>query len=350
MGGFFIGGGRKDQIQFAGSYMSKYRFKKFRKYNLFLKDFHALGKFAPAGYLATGLALERAEKSFHQGRIPIAGAAVLLNQNNKLAVVTVGNNGRIPVTATKKGYPTDHGETAAIRAIKNVDQIPWDRVVFATTLSPCIMCSRTLEYLFNLGLRRIAVAEAKSFAGTLPRLKKMGFKVVGLTNKFGVNMMRTFATKYPWDWAADIGEIPADPIFSKKIPFLVRELKRLLRQVISIIPKGNKQFPLAAAVIDKHKNIQSLVFDQREKSGHNPTLSAPMLAMGKAGAAVNLRNTVLVVATNKVNTQKISLEEFGHSSLGACELFRPAYLVTNVGLDKSLANSLKQAQVNTINI
>ena len=107
-----------------------------------LADLAALGDYAEAGLRAVQLALAQAEESGLSGRIPIAGAAVLRAVDGSLHTVTVGCNGRIPADGGA-GYPTDHGETGALRHIHDVEAVDWSRVVFATTLSPCIMCTRS---------------------------------------------------------------------------------------------------------------------------------------------------------------------------------------------------------------
>merc|ERR1712232_1186192 len=119
-----------------------------------LSDFQSLGIYAEAGLKATTLALEQAARSGAAGRIPIAGAAVQREADGALTVVAVGCNGRIPA-AEGIGYPTDHGETCAMRLIDNFTSWDWSRIVFATSLSPCIMCTRTLLHMNKLGLTRL---------------------------------------------------------------------------------------------------------------------------------------------------------------------------------------------------
>ena len=65
-------------------------------FDLKLSDFEPLGDFAPAGFESTRLALERAQRSSRQNRVPIAGAAVYMAPDETLETVAVGNNGRIP--------------------------------------------------------------------------------------------------------------------------------------------------------------------------------------------------------------------------------------------------------------
>jgi cytosine deaminase len=309
---------------------------------LSLSDFHALGDFAPAGLRATELALERAERSASQGRVPIAGAAVAMAEDGTLHIVTVGNNGRIPAPDDPgPGYPTDHGETAAIRAVADVRAVDWRRVVFTTTLSPCIMCTRTLIHLYHLGLTRFVVAESKSFTGHQEMLAALpGAVVVELTNPGAVSMMGRFARTWPWDWSADIGEIPpADLDWVSRLASDRESQARLLHEVASTAGAG-----APAGVVDRTGAIVARSSDQRHQHGNNPTMSAPMIAMGLAGSAVNLRGCVLVLAGGKAN-QNLTVEAFGDSSLGACELFRPAGLSTDQAVDPALSAALGRAGV-----
>ena len=120
----------------------------------------------------------------------------------------MGCNNRIPEKykygSPGIGYPTDHGETSALRTIQaNFNSLDWSNAVFATTLSPCVMCTRSLIHLHSLGLRRLVIAEAKTFQGPSNELLRNlpGMTVVELTNADGIAMMQDFARTYPWDWA-----------------------------------------------------------------------------------------------------------------------------------------------------
>ena len=311
-------------------------------------DFQSLGEYAEAGLVATGLALDRAEQSLTLGRIPIAGAAVARQNNGELKVVAVGNNGRIPRESDTDGYPTDHGETAAIRGIGDIAGIDWTHVVFATTLSPCIMCNRTLQYLQTLGLNKLtcATGQAKGFAGTIKQFEAMGFRVVSLNVQKGLDLMQAFAKKYPWDWAADIGEIPpARQVELQSMAANQARLKHLMEQVLASVDS----YHLAALVVDHRGQVISQAADERDRVHGNPVFSSIMLAMGRAGSAVNLRDCLILVG-GKRESGEISLEEFGHASLGACELFRPAWVVSNLPLSQEIAGPLNAASVKVGNL
>lgn len=310
-------------------------------------EFERLGEFAEAGLRATRLALERAARSFAQGRIPIAAAAVHTGRGGRLTPVTVGCNGRIPAPGAEgPGYPTDHGETAAIRRIGDVAAWDWGRIVFATTLSPCIMCNRALGYLSTLGLDKIVIAEAESYAGTKDRLARLpGMTLVELASPEAVRMMGAFANARPRDWAADIGEIP--PAEAESARRAAEDAEVRGRWLAALADRLATDHATAAAVLAPSGEILSSAGDRRAVCGGNPCLSAPMLAMGQAGSAVNLRECALLFASGR-SRRPIGLGEFGHASLGACELFRPAALRADAPLAEELVERLDAAGVRVI--
>lgn len=232
-----------------------------------------------------------------------------------------GHNGRIPpLSGQSFGYPTDHGETAAIREIVNVSTVEWGRVVFATTLSPCIMCGSALKWLWKLGLRRIVVAESSSFAGTASMLEQLdGMVVVRLSHLRAQSMMKTFSLRHPWDWAADIGEIPPGDLSLSQSLETASALEQFSAKICNELnQKGHK-----AAVVSV-QGIVASAKDERVQSAGNETRSAVMIAIGSAGSHTNLRECVLFF---KASGDNLSLEEFGPVSIGACKLFRPAKVV-----------------------
>ena len=249
-----------------------------------------------------------------------------------------GNNGRIPpLEPVQSGYPTDHGETAAIREIEDVSKVDWSQVVFATTLSPCIMCGSALTWLWKLGLRRVVVAESSSFSGTATMLKKLdGMTVICLSNLQAQGMMKTFSLRYPWDWAADIGEIPPQDLgFSQSL-----EAKDALERFATKMAKEMKPGHQAAVV--SAESIAASAEDERPRSGGNETRSAVMIAMGSAGSSINLRECVIFFQTS---SPILSLEEFGPVSVGACKLFRPAKVVVTADPAAELKSSLEDAGI-----
>ena len=295
-----------------------------------LADFAALGDFAPAGLQATRLALKTAAVSAAAGRIPIAGAAVFMAEDGTLTTITTGCNGRIPAD-DGPGYPTDHGETAAVRHIDDVSAWDWKRAVFATTLSPCVMCTRTLMHLHSLGLSRITIAESQSFPGRKDLLRPLpGMVMVELESPSAVAMMQHFARRHPWDWAADIGEIP---------PASVPDITDPAALFTTLKQRGHQ-----AGVFSADGRCIASAADERRSKGGNPVYSAPMLAMGRAGSAINLREHVLVVCS----TGPLDLAGFGFASLGACELFRPAVLLCNHVVESTLQITLIDAGIRVL--
>merc|ERR1712228_1110437 len=142
-------------------------------------------------------------RSSDEGRVPISGAVVTALTDGRLKVQTRINgtrgyhNCRIPgprhspspdfqpdfdpnlyqgedaeLQGVNIGYPTDHGETGTIRQIDLFGEVDWSRSVFATSLSPCVMCTRMFEGLYQYhGLRNLVVLnDSKSFVSQVPRL------------------------------------------------------------------------------------------------------------------------------------------------------------------------------------
>ena len=294
-----------------------------------LSDFDALGPHAAAGLRAARLALACAAESGAAGRIPIAGAAVCTRPDGSLETITVGCNGRIPADGGP-GYPTDHGETAAIRHVH--DPVDWAHAVFATTLSPCVMCTRTLIHLHGLGLRRLVICESQSFPGRKDLLRPLeGMVLVELTSPDAVTLMERFARRHPWDWAADIGAIP--PRAEVEPPDGTEALHALR--------SAGRQ----AAVVGPDGEVHAAAVDLRAAHGGNPVYAAGMLAMGRAGSAVNLRECTLAVAPPG---PVLDTDALGLSALGACELFRPARLVTDRPVEAGLRATLEAAGVEVV--
>lgn len=323
-------------------------------FGLRLSDFSAFGAFAAAGLEATTAALTRVERSYHQARVPIAGAAVHMDENGALTVLAVGNNGRIPPPPGEcadpdphcKGYPTDHGETGTIRQIEGVGSVDWSRVVFTTSLNPCIMCNRTLTHLWTLGLNKIVVADVSTYEGTADMLKKLpGMILVELNNAVDAGWMTTFARTYPWDWNADIGQIPpANLSLVEELPENTALQEKLLSEVAAAA-LGKASF--AAGVVTPDQKLVSTSPDDRAAHDDNPTFSAPMIAMGRAGSSVNLHECAVVFVARDPKVP-LDIPGFGHSSRGACELFRPGTLLTNVALADDLRAAMKAAGVPVI--
>lgn len=309
-----------------------------------MQSMEPLGRFADAGQLALETALDFASRSLTHRRIPIAGCAVHLDDRGHTTVIGTGVNGRIPEPGSgADGYPTDHGETAAIRNLRDIGRYDWHNVVFATTLSPCAMCARSLMALHRFGLRRIVVAESDSFPGRKDLLETLPeIVMIELTSDRAKQMMADFSTSYPWDWAADIGEIPARSQLMFDQSRLESVCERLSR---SASEKGIDH----AAVMNAQGDVLSEAKDLRETTGGNPTYSGVIQAVGRAGSSINLRECA-VVHISADPGKAIGIEKFGDASLGACEVFRPGTLVTNATVESSLLQLLEEAGVANVTI
>merc|ERR1712216_368590 len=112
---------------------------------------------------------------------------------------------------------------------------------------------------------------------------------VELSNSKATCMMQDFARRYPWDWAADIGEVPP------------REHPQdggcnLWRRQGQTVLDSLRASCEEAAVVGPTGEIVSRSADERPSHGANETMSAVMMAIGKAGSAVNIRECALVFA------------------------------------------------------
>ena len=95
------------------------------------------------------------------------------------------------------------------------------------------------------------------------------------------------------------------------------------------------------AVVDRSGSIVAAAVDERHAHGQNPVYCAAMLAMGRAGSAVNLREHALVVAAD----EPLGVHELGWSGVGACELFGPAAVVCAGPVMRDLREILERAGV-----
>ncbi|MEO1615182.1 MAG: hypothetical protein AAFV88_04990 [Planctomycetota bacterium] len=299
-----------------------------------------LGRFEEAARLAVERAIGLAKQSGDDHRIPIAGAAVHQDRAGGLHILAEGVNGRIPSEPGLPGYPTDHGETAAIRTLSNANSLPWDEVVFATTLSPCAMCARSLVELASFGLRKFVIAESKSFAGRRDLLESIpGSQVIRLSDPRAIELMNQFANRYPWDWNADVGEIPS----RSGLRFDARMLNERVNEVAlhaRTDAETQTSSGMLAAIISDTGEIIAKANDRRSQRSGNPTESAVIRVMGLAGSAINLRECV-VVCTGP-DAKPLTRADFGEASLGACEVFRPQRLWFQVTPADDLQGALQE--------
>jgi cytosine deaminase len=142
--------------------------------------------------LALEAAYEQAMKSKSEGGIPIGSA--LVTQDG--VVVSLGHNLRV-----QQGDPTAHAETVCIRnAGRRRD---WDKLILASTLSPCAMCTGT-AVLYRIPT--VVIGESTTFKGREDWLKAEGRAVVQMNDKRCITLMKKFIKARADLWNEDIGE------------------------------------------------------------------------------------------------------------------------------------------------
>jgi len=136
-------------------------------------------------------AIHEARKGLAEGGIPIGAA--LMDESG--VIVASGHNLRV-----QTGDPTAHAETVCVRnAGRRRD---WHRLLMATTLSPCAMCSGTAV------LHRIpavVIGENETFMGREDWLRAEGVDVSVVNDAECVALMRAFIAAKPELWNEDIG-------------------------------------------------------------------------------------------------------------------------------------------------
>lgn len=355
-----------------------------------------------AGIEASRLCMDELARSSNEGRIPISGSTVTALLDGRLKVQTRVNgtrgyhNCRIPGhqhspspdfvpdfdpniyhgedvahQGVNIGYPTDHGETGSIRQIELFGEVDWSRSVFATSLSPCVMCTRLLEGLYQYnGLRNVVICESKSFVGGGPRLDKLDgspdapiqpevpkgesaadkrLEVVRLANPTGQKAMALFSCRYAHDWNADIGAIAPRRGYREAI---LAEVHENAKSWLGQLSDGEAAVygpdpwyandPTAGRL-----NIRKLAVcgDLREHLGEdvgdNPCRAAVIRAMGMAGSTVNLQECAVLW---RCPAGKATAKSFSPASWGAVELFRPAAVVVPSEEAKVLVQDMLQDQ------
>jgi len=151
----------------------------------------------PGEALLLDAAVEQARKSLAEGGIPI-GAAIGTPEG---VVVALGHNLRV-----QTGDTTAHAETVCLRnAGRRRD---WHRLVMATTLSPCAMCSGT-AVLHRIP--RVVIGEHETFMGREDWLREAGCSVEVVNDARCLELMRAFVRARPDLWDEDIGVPPEKP-------------------------------------------------------------------------------------------------------------------------------------------
>lgn len=142
-------------------------------------------------------AIEQAEKSWHEGGIPIG--AVLVDphaQSQHGQIVSRGHNMRV-----QSDDPTAHAEVVCVRnAGRRRD---WHRLTLVSTLSPCPMCSGT-AVLFRIP--RVIIGEHQTFMGAEDWMRSQGITIDVVNDARCIALMRMLQTQKPELWSEDIGQ------------------------------------------------------------------------------------------------------------------------------------------------
>jgi len=140
-------------------------------------------------------AILEARRGLAEGGIPI-GSVLADAAGNILAR---GHNLRV-----QTGDPTAHAEVACIRnAGRRTD---WHKLILASTLSPCIMCTGT-SLLYKIP--RVIIGENTTFVGAEDLFASRGVECVVLNDLECIEMMRAFIRANPALWNEDIGVPPS---------------------------------------------------------------------------------------------------------------------------------------------
>jgi cytosine deaminase len=136
-------------------------------------------------------AIAEARLGLSEGGIPIG--SVLADFDGK--IISRGHNLRV-----QTGDPTAHAEVVSIRnAGRRTD---WHKLVLASTLSPCIMCTGT-ALLYKIP--RIIIGENQTFQGAEDMFAANGVQCSVLDDPECIAMMRAFIKAHRDLWNEDIG-------------------------------------------------------------------------------------------------------------------------------------------------
>lgn len=137
-------------------------------------------------------AIEMAEKSWHEGGIPIG--SVLATEDGR--IVASGHNERV-----QSGDPIAHAEMVCLRhAGRRRD---WGDLTLVSTLSPCSMCTGAAVLY---GVKRVVIGENGTFMGAEHWLHEAGIDVELLQDDRCIALMKRLQAEKPDLWAEDIGE------------------------------------------------------------------------------------------------------------------------------------------------
>jgi cytosine deaminase len=137
-------------------------------------------------------AIEQAEKSLHEGGIPIG--AVLVHQGR---ILGRGHNCRV-----QTGSAIDHGEMNCLRNAGRLPASVYRESTLYTTLSPCPMCSGAIV-LYKIP--RVVIGENRTFLGTEDWLRANSVELEVAQDERCIVLMREFIAAHPEIWNEDIG-------------------------------------------------------------------------------------------------------------------------------------------------
>ncbi len=137
-------------------------------------------------------AINQAQKSLHEGGIPIGSALI---KNGKL--VASGHNKRV-----QEDNPILHGEMDCLNNAGRVGS--FKNTVIYSTLMPCYMCAGTIV---QFKIPKVIVGESRTFPGARAFMEEHGVEVIDLDLPECVDMMNKFIAEKPTLWYEDIGEL-----------------------------------------------------------------------------------------------------------------------------------------------
>lgn len=134
-------------------------------------------------------AFEEAQKSYHEGGIPVGAALVSKGQ-----IIALGHNRRV-----QDGNPIAHGEMNCFQNAGRRSR--YGDTTLYTTLSPCMMCAGTIV---QFGIKCVVVGENVNFGGNEEFLRSRGVVVNVVNDKSCRELMAKFIKERPELWDEDI--------------------------------------------------------------------------------------------------------------------------------------------------
>jgi cytosine deaminase len=138
-------------------------------------------------------AIEEARLGLSEGGIPIG--SVLVHRGR---VLGRGHNRRV-----QSGSALLHGEMDALENAGRQPADDYSHSTLYTTLSPCSMCSGAI---LLYGIKRVVIAENRTFTGEEALLRSRGVELTILQDSECIAMMREFISCNPELWYEDIGQ------------------------------------------------------------------------------------------------------------------------------------------------